>query len=87
MTGSLVVLSADNFQTFHFGTIAGRREPAKLENGLFEVKFECENSAMPEILPFVRYVMLESLVYFEVNTEHETFQFPQNEKFQMNVFR
>lgn len=66
MIGSLVCLSSDNFRTFYFGTVAGRRDAAKLENGQFQIKFELENSAMPEIMPFARYVMLESLVYFEV---------------------
>lgn len=65
MTGSLVCLSADNFRTIYFGTVAGRRDPVELQNGQFQIKFELESSAMPEIMPFVRYVMLELLVYFE----------------------
>lgn len=65
--GSLVCLSSDNFDTFYFGTVAGERKSSKLARGQFEIKFEFETTAMPELQPFVRYVMVESPVYFEVS--------------------
>lgn len=57
-------LSADNFDTFYFGTVAGVRDARKLAKGEFQIKFEC--TAVPETKPFIRYVMVESPVYFEV---------------------
>lgn len=59
-------LSPDNFSTFYFGTVAGTRDPEKLAKGIFQIKFEIENTAMPKITSLVRYAMLESSVYFEV---------------------
>lgn len=58
-------LSSDNFNTFYFGTVAGVRDPRKLTRGEFQLKFDC--GAVPEMKPFVRYVMVESPVYFEVS--------------------
>lgn len=66
MPGSLVCLSPDKFRTFYFGTIAGERNPEKLAEGMFEMKFEIENTAIPEISRSKRYTVFESPVYFEV---------------------
>lgn len=66
MSGSLVCLSSDDFQTFFFATVAGQRDHEKLAKGEFQIKLEMEHTAMPEISPLVKYVMVESQVYFEV---------------------
>lgn len=66
MNGSLVCLSSDDFETFFFATVAGQRDADKLAKGEFQIKLEIESSAMPEITPFITYVMVESHVYFEV---------------------
>lgn len=68
MNGSLMCLSPDDFETFFFATVAGQRDPEKLAKGEFQIKLEIESSAMPEITPFMNYVMVESQVYFEVYT-------------------
>lgn len=59
-------LSPDDFNTFYFGTVAGQRDAEQLSRGKFKIKFEIEDTATPQITSFVRYVMLESPVYFEV---------------------
>lgn len=66
MNGSLVCLSSDDFETFFFATVAGKREPEKLAKGEFQIKLEVESSAMPEITALITYVMVESQVFFEV---------------------
>lgn len=66
IVGSLVCLSPDDFETFFFATVAGRRDPEKLAKGEFTIKLEIESTAMPEITPLITYVMVESQVYFEV---------------------
>lgn len=68
MNGSLVCLSQDDFETFFFATVAGQRNPDKLAKGEFQIKLEIKSSSMPEITPFITYVMVESHVYFEVCT-------------------
>lgn len=74
MIGSLVCLSANDFQTFFFATIAGQRDPEKLANGRFQIKLEIEDTSMPEITPLINFVMVESQVYFEVpNCKFEIF--------------
>ncbi|XP_031618979.1 NFX1-type zinc finger-containing protein 1 [Contarinia nasturtii] len=67
MSGSLVCLSQDDFETFFFATVggAGPRNPEKLAKGEFQIKLEIESSEMPEITPLINYVMVESQVYFE----------------------
>lgn len=59
-------LSPDDFETFFFATVAGQRDPEKLAEGQFQIKLEIESSAMHEITPLIPYVMVESLVFFEV---------------------
>lgn len=66
MSGSLVCLSPDDFETFFFATVAGQRKPDKLSNGEFQIKLEIESSAMLEISSMTNFVMVESHVYFEV---------------------
>lgn len=66
MNGSLVCLSSDDFNTFFFATVTGQREPEKLARGEFQIRLEIECSAMPEITSLIKYVMVESQVYFEV---------------------
>lgn len=66
MNGSLMCFSPDDFKTFFFATIAGKRDPAKLANGEFQIKLEMDYESMPEITPLMNYVMVESQVYFEV---------------------
>lgn len=68
MNGSLVCLSPDEFETFFFATVAGQRDPEKLAKGEFQIKLEMESSSMPQITPFITFVMVESHVYFEVCT-------------------
>lgn len=68
MNGSLVCLSQDDFETFFFATVAGQRNPEKLAKGEFQIKLEIESTSMPEITPFITYVMVESHVYFDVCT-------------------
>lgn len=59
-------LSPDDFETFFFATVAGRRDPEQLAKGEFHIKLEIESTTMPEITPLITYVMVESKVYFEV---------------------
>ena len=68
MNGSLVCLSSDDFETFFFATVAGKREPEKLAKGEFQIRLEIEISSMPEITPSIEFVMVESQVYFEVKS-------------------
>lgn len=68
INGSLVCLSQDDFETFFFATVAGKRDPVKLAKGEFQIKLEIEDPSMAQITPFITYVMVESHVYFEVCT-------------------
>lgn len=68
MAGSLMCLSTDDFNSFFFATITGLRDPEKLSQGQFQIKLEIEEASMPEITPLITYVMVESHVYFEVNS-------------------
>lgn len=68
MNGSLVCLSSDDFASFFFATIAGKREPEKLAKGEFKIKLEIDIATMPEITPLITFVMVESHVYFEVSS-------------------
>lgn len=81
VNGSLVCLSPDDFETFFFATVAGQRDPEKLAKGEFQIKLEIDSSAMPEITPFMNYVMVESQVYFEVYIVYYIFLWPLNELF------
>ncbi|KAJ6634627.1 NFX1-type zinc finger-containing protein 1, partial [Pseudolycoriella hygida] len=65
MSGSLVCLSPDDFETFFFATVAGQRDPDKLAKGEFQIKLEMESATIPEITPLITFVMVESQVYFE----------------------
>lgn len=67
LTGSLMCFSPDDFKTFFFATITGLRDPEKLARGKFQIKLEIESKFIPEITPFITYVMVESQVYFEVS--------------------
>lgn len=66
MTGSLICLSYDEFQTFCFATVTGQRDPEKLAKGEFKLKFEFESNVTEQISPVVALKMVESNVYFEV---------------------
>lgn len=66
MTGSLICLSYDEFQTFCFATVTGQRDPDKLAKGEFRLKFEFQNKVTDQISPVVALKMAESNVYFEV---------------------
>lgn len=66
MTGSLICLSYDEFQTFCFATVTGQRDPEKLSKGEFRLKFEFENKVTERISPVITMKMAESNVYFEV---------------------
>lgn len=66
ISGSLVCLSPDHFETFFFATVAGQRIPEKLAKGEFVIKLEIESPAMLEISSMTNFVMVESQVYFEV---------------------
>lgn len=70
INGSLMCLSSDNFKTFFFATITGERNPVTLAKGQFKIKLEIEYDLMPEITPAIKYIMVESQVYFEVNLKH-----------------
>lgn len=66
MTGSLICLSFDEFQTFCIATVTGGRDPEKLTKGEFRLKFEFENDVTNKISPAMALKMVESNVYFEV---------------------
>lgn len=66
MSGSLLCLSPDDFETFFFATVAGQRTPEKLAKGEFRNKLEIESPAMLEISSMTNFVMVDSHVYFEV---------------------
>ena len=60
--GSLVCLSADEFDTLIFGTVTDR-DAKQLSNGQIQVLFESENET--EIKPNIIYKMAETTAYFE----------------------
>ena len=61
--GSLICLSADDFDTITFGTVTDRN-PKHLANGQIQVLFENTNDGV-EIKPNVTYLMAETTAYFE----------------------
>ena len=61
--GSLVCLSADDFNTIIFGTVT-ERDSKQLTNGQIQVLFESTDDAV-EVKPNVTYVMAETTAYFE----------------------
>ncbi|XP_067120945.1 NFX1-type zinc finger-containing protein 1-like isoform X2 [Centruroides vittatus] len=64
LSGSLLCLSSDNFETMLFATVA-KRDPIKLKKGELEVHFENLNNEIFSISPFSTFVMVESEAYFE----------------------
>lgn len=66
MNGSLVCFSSDNFETFFFATVTGKREPEQLAVGRFQIRLEVECQMTREISPTTKYAMIESKIYFEV---------------------
>lgn len=64
LSGSLLCLSSDNFETMLFATVA-KHEPIKLKKGKLEIHFENLNNEIFFISPFSTFVMVESEAYFE----------------------
>ncbi|CAG2167500.1 unnamed protein product [Oppiella nova] len=65
--GSLLCLSANNFKTFCFASVAGQRSAELLAKGVFELDFESEGltDEFKHIDHNKTFVMIESEVYFE----------------------
>lgn len=59
-------LTADEFQTFCFATVAGQRNPEALERGQFQICFQFQDQVSDAITPMTTLTMVESQVYFEV---------------------
>lgn len=62
--GSLVVLSADKFETFFFATVANR-DLKDVRKGLVDLQFECDSQRLTSIPPGTNFVMAETSAYFE----------------------
>ncbi|XP_076435849.1 NFX1-type zinc finger-containing protein 1-like [Babylonia areolata] len=62
--GSLVCLSADNFQTLFFATVANR-EASDLREGVVEVIFEHDIQEVAAIPPETTFMMAETTAFFE----------------------
>lgn len=62
--GSLVCLSADNFQTVWFATVANR-DLKIVQKGLVDLKFEKDYEEISQISPDTVFVMAETTAYFE----------------------
>ncbi|XP_060086142.1 NFX1-type zinc finger-containing protein 1-like [Ylistrum balloti] len=62
--GSLVCFSSDNFRTLLFATVA-ERDPKKLKEGILDVKFEGVSNRTVNLHFNKKYVMAETVAYFE----------------------
>ncbi|GFS28358.1 NFX1-type zinc finger-containing protein 1 [Trichonephila inaurata madagascariensis] len=64
LTGSLLCLSSDDFQTMFFAVVA-RREPKELSKGLLILRFEELTDAVLNLNPLTKFVVIETSAYFE----------------------
>lgn len=69
LIGSLVCLSSDQFDTFHFASVAGKRNEDDLRQGRFYLKFEFVGNyaALMNIIANKTFIAIESPVFFEVS--------------------
>lgn len=63
---SLLCLSHDNFNSFTFATVAGKRNPRDLEKGFFQLKFQKDVENLEMYLGNVPLVVVESMAFYEV---------------------
>ncbi|GFS40184.1 NFX1-type zinc finger-containing protein 1 [Nephila pilipes] len=64
LTGSLLCLSSDDFQTMLFASVA-RREPKELSKGLLILRFEELTDAVLNLNHSMKFVVIETSAYFE----------------------
>jgi len=63
----MLCLSSNNFETFCFATVAGKRDPDQLANGKFKLQFETQSltEEFIKITPLTTLTVIESQAYFE----------------------
>ncbi|GFU24715.1 NFX1-type zinc finger-containing protein 1 [Nephila pilipes] len=64
LTGSLLCLSSDDFETMLFATVA-RRQPKELRDGLLLLRFEELTDEVLTLNPLRSFVVVETSAYFE----------------------
>lgn len=66
LTGSVVCLSFNAFETFAVASVAGIRDDRALSKGEFQLKFQEEWVAVEEYTNNKSLTMVESMAFFEV---------------------
>ncbi|GBN41411.1 NFX1-type zinc finger-containing protein 1 [Araneus ventricosus] len=64
LTGALLCLSSDDFETMHFATVA-RRDSKELSRGLLYIRFEELTDFVLNLNPLIHFVVIETSAYFE----------------------
>lgn len=64
LSGSLLCLSSDNFQTMLFASVA-RRVPEELKKGLLLIRFEDISNEVLNLTPLISFDVIETTAYFE----------------------
>ncbi|KAF8768116.1 NFX1-type zinc finger-containing protein 1-like [Argiope bruennichi] len=64
LTGALLCLSSDDFETMHFATVA-RRDSKELSKGLLYIRFEELTDFVLSLNPLIHFVVIETSAYFE----------------------